>query len=105
MTTFFDYDKQEMVTYPLERRLAAINGELNGTENDSLAVIMQSFLLDENIVGTMGWRQDEVTNILANTPILTDTATDEQISSLGIANDTYGLAGHDCGQRRRGAPV
>ncbi|MCB1120523.1 MAG: hypothetical protein KJT03_03160, partial [Verrucomicrobiae bacterium] len=93
MTTFFDYDKQEMVTYPIDRRLAAINGEFNGTVNDSLAVIMQSFLLNENIVGTMGWRQDEVTNSLSNTPILTDTATDEQIQSLGIVNDTYDYQG------------
>ena len=93
-TTYFDYDKQEMVTYNLERRLAGINGENNGTINDSLAAIMQSFLLDDNIVTTLGWRQDEVTNTLANTPILIGTQiANESISKLGIVNDTYDYVG------------
>ncbi len=92
-TTYYDVTKQEMVTHNLERRLAAINGEHNGTVNDSLAAILQSFLINENIVTTLGWRQDEVTNTLANTPILTDTATPEQVSSLGIVNNTYDYLG------------
>ena len=92
-TTYYDVVKQEMVTHNLERRLAAINGELNGTINDSVAAILQSFLVNENIVSTIGWRQDEVTNNLANTPILTDTATPEQISNLGIVNNSYDYLG------------
>ena len=87
--TYFDQVTQKMVTHPLERRLAAINGELNGTVNDSVAAILQSFLIDENIVTTLGWRKDEVTNNLANTPILTSTVTPEQVTSLGIVNDNY----------------
>ena len=92
-TTYYDVVNQEMVTHNLERRLAAINGEHNGTVNDSVAAILQSFLVNENIVTTLGWRQDEVTNTLANTPILTDTATPEQVSRLGIVNNTYDYLG------------
>ncbi len=93
-TTYFDFDKQEMVTYDLERKLAGVNGEYSGTVNDSLAAIMQSFLLDENLVTTVGWRQDEVTNTLRNTPILIGTQiADESIDSLGIVNNEYDWTG------------
>lgn len=88
-TTYYDIVKQEMVTHDIGRQLSAVNGELNGTVNDSLAVIMQSFLVDENIVGTLGWRQDEVTNNLANTAIFTDTVSADKITELGIVNTSY----------------
>ncbi len=88
-TTYFDTVTQQMVTFPIERRLAAINGELNGTVNDSLAVIMQSFLLDENIVGTLGWRQDEVTNNLANTPLLLGAIDQATLTRKGVVNESY----------------
>ncbi|MCB1124231.1 MAG: hypothetical protein KJT03_21955, partial [Verrucomicrobiae bacterium] len=87
--TYYDAIDQAMVTRPIERRLAAINGELNGTINDSLAVIMQSFILNENIVGTLGWRQDEVTNNLANTPLLLGAIDQATKTRLGVVNDTY----------------
>ena len=94
-TTYFDRVTQEMVTHNIHRRLAAINGEHNGTVNDSLAAIMQSFLVDENIVTTLGWRQDEVTNSLANTPIILDESllAPERAASLGIVNNTYDYQG------------
>ncbi|MCB1120524.1 MAG: TonB-dependent receptor plug domain-containing protein, partial [Verrucomicrobiae bacterium] len=93
-TTYFDFGKQEMVTYDIERRLAGVNGENNGTVNDSLAAIMQSFLLDDNVVTTLGWRQDEVTNLLANTPILVGTATgDEYATRYDITNNNYHYVG------------
>lgn len=91
MTTYFDTVTQNMVTYPIERRLTPVNGQLTGTTNDSLAVIMQSYLLNENIVGTMGWRQDEVTNDLTSNEVLigSEEITDQFVQENGITNNDY----------------
>lgn len=93
-TTWYEVDRQELVTVDLERELTVINGESNNTVNDSLAFITQSFLLDENLVTTLGWRKDEVEEVLRNTPIIVGTpSADAQADSLGIVNNNYRGAG------------
>lgn len=93
-TTWYDIETQELVTADLERELTAINGEGNNTVNDSLAFITQSFLLDENLVTTLGWRRDEVEEVLRNTPIIIGTpSADAQAEDLGIVNNNYRGAG------------